>query len=263
VVNDCAERCVPPFLGCVTGALLSAEEASRNKTIFADVEPVLSRQGYPICDKHTLHAFGRLIRLGWQDIGLQKECVGQQLALLHNPGAIARNNPECHIIVVLVDERPEEVTDLQRSVRGEVLSSTFDQSPSDHIALAKLAIERAKRLVELGDDVVVLLDNITRLGRAYNTRHHTANAGPLAPRAPVFAWHGPDVGKGLRWRFVVGEDLNINDAGAGNVSARLRWRFAVGEDLNTGAWRAGASWVLRGCSAARGQRSFSGCRASL
>ena len=82
--------------------------------------------------------------------------------------AIARNHPEVHIMVLLVDERPEEVTDMQRSVRGEVLSSTFDQSPSDHTALAELAIERAKRIVELGGDVVVLLDNITRLGRAYN-----------------------------------------------------------------------------------------------
>jgi transcription termination factor Rho len=82
--------------------------------------------------------------------------------------AISQNNPECHLMVVLVDERPEEVTDMQRSVKGEVIASTFDRPPQDHTTVAELAIERAKRLVELGHDVVVLLDSITRLGRAYN-----------------------------------------------------------------------------------------------
>jgi transcription termination factor Rho len=82
--------------------------------------------------------------------------------------AISHNNPECHLMVVLVDERPEEVTDMQRSVKGEVIASTFDRPPQDHTTVAELAIERAKRLVELGHDVVVLLDSITRLGRAYN-----------------------------------------------------------------------------------------------
>ncbi|RMI36189.1 transcription termination factor Rho [Streptomyces triticirhizae] len=82
--------------------------------------------------------------------------------------AITHNNPECHLMVVLVDERPEEVTDVQRAVKGEVISSTFDRPSEDHTTIAELAIERAKRLVELGHDVVVLLDNLTRLGRAYN-----------------------------------------------------------------------------------------------
>ncbi len=82
--------------------------------------------------------------------------------------AITQNNPECHLMVVLVDERPEEVTDMERTVKGEVIASTFDRPPQDHTTVAELAIERAKRLVELGQDVVVLLDSITRLGRAYN-----------------------------------------------------------------------------------------------
>jgi transcription termination factor Rho len=82
--------------------------------------------------------------------------------------AITANNPECHLMIVLVDERPEEVTDFQRTVKGEVISSTFDRPATDHTTVAELAIERAKRLVELGHDVVVLLDGITRLGRAYN-----------------------------------------------------------------------------------------------
>lgn len=90
--------------------------------------------------------------------------------------AITKNNPECHLMVVLVDERPEEVTDMQRSVKGEVIASTFDRPPSDHTQAAELAIERAKRLVEQGKDVVVLLDSITRLGRAYN------NASPASGR---------------------------------------------------------------------------------
>ena len=82
--------------------------------------------------------------------------------------AITKNNPECHLMVVLVDERPEEVTDMQRTVKGEVIHSTFDRPADDHTTVAELAIERAKRLVEMGHDVVVLLDGITRLGRAYN-----------------------------------------------------------------------------------------------
>ncbi|HYQ67827.1 transcription termination factor Rho [Actinophytocola sp.] len=81
---------------------------------------------------------------------------------------IAKNHPECHLMLVLVGERPEEVTDLARGVPAEVIAATFDQPPAEHIALAELAIERAKRLVEQGRDVVVLLDSLTRLGRAYN-----------------------------------------------------------------------------------------------
>jgi transcription termination factor Rho len=94
--------------------------------------------------------------------------AGKTMVLQAIANAITHNNPECHLMVVLVDERPEEVTDMQRSVKGEVIASTFDRPPSDHTGVAELAIERAKRLVELGHDVVVLLDSITRLGRAYN-----------------------------------------------------------------------------------------------
>ncbi|MGW3242333.1 transcription termination factor Rho [Streptomyces sp. NPDC001070] len=94
--------------------------------------------------------------------------TGKTIIMQAIANAITRNNPECHLMVVLVDERPEEVTDMQRSVKGEVISSTFDRPAEDHTTVAELAIERAKRLVELGHDVVVLLDSITRLGRAYN-----------------------------------------------------------------------------------------------
>jgi transcription termination factor Rho len=102
--------------------------------------------------------------------------AGKTTILQDIANAITKNNPECHLMVVLVDERPEEVTDMTRSVKGEVIASTFDRPPSDHTAVAELAIERAKRLVEQGKDVVVLLDSITRLGRAYN------NASPASGR---------------------------------------------------------------------------------
>jgi transcription termination factor Rho len=102
--------------------------------------------------------------------------AGKTMVLQAIANAITTNNPECHLMVVLADERPEEVTDMQRSVKGEVIASTFDRPPSDHTTVAELAIERAKRLVELGHDVVVLLDSITRLGRAYN------NSSPASGR---------------------------------------------------------------------------------
>ncbi|MEX3562526.1 transcription termination factor Rho [Corynebacterium phoceense] len=102
--------------------------------------------------------------------------AGKTTILQNIANAISTNNPECYLMVVLVDERPEEVTDMQRSVKGEVIASTFDRPPSEHTAVAELAIERAKRLVEQGKDVVVLLDSITRLGRAYN------NSSPASGR---------------------------------------------------------------------------------
>jgi transcription termination factor Rho len=102
--------------------------------------------------------------------------AGKTMILQAIANAITKNNPECHLMVVLVDERPEEVTDMQRTVKGEVIHSTFDHPADDHTTVAELAIERAKRLVELGHDVVVLLDNMTRLGRAYN------NSAPASGR---------------------------------------------------------------------------------
>ena len=102
--------------------------------------------------------------------------AGKTMILQAVANAITKNNPECHLMVVLVDERPEEVTDMQRTVKGEVIHSTFDHPADDHTTVAELAIERAKRLVEMGHDVVILLDNITRLGRAYN------NSAPASGR---------------------------------------------------------------------------------
>jgi transcription termination factor Rho len=111
--------------------------------------------------------------------------AGKTMVLAAIAAAVATGHPEVHLMVVLVGERPEEVTDLKRSVRGEVIFSTFDQSAEDHIMVAELAIERAKRLVELGGDVVVLLDSITRLGRAYNL------AAPASSRILAGGWRHP------------------------------------------------------------------------
>ena len=148
-------------------------ELARKRSDFYALTPVYPQERLLLETEPTSHT-GRLIDLimpigkGQRALLVAPPRAGKTTVMTTIANAIARNNPECHIMVVLVDERPEEVTDMQRSVRGEVLSSTFDRSPADHTALAELAIERAKRLVELGGDVVLMLDNITRLGRAYN-----------------------------------------------------------------------------------------------
>src|SRR4028119_537162 len=105
--------------------------------------------------------------------------AGKTMVLQSIANAITTNNPECHLMVVLVDERPEEVTDMQRPATGAVIASPFDRPPSDHTTVAELSIERAKRLVEMGHDVVVLLASITTLGRA---SHHPA---PPTGRTPA------------------------------------------------------------------------------
>src|SRR6185437_9585336 len=113
---------------------------------------------------------------GQRGLIVSPQKAGKTMILQAIANAITKNNPECHLMVVLVDERPEEVTDMQRTVKGEVIHSTFDHPADDHTTVAELAIERAKRLVEMGHDVVILLDNITRLGRAYN------NSAPASGR---------------------------------------------------------------------------------
>lgn len=116
--------------------------------------------------------------------------TGKTVLLQQVAAAVAANHPECHLMVVLVDERPEEVTDMRRSVRGEVLASTFDRPAKEHIALAELAVERAKRLVEQGRDVVILLDSLTRLCRAHNNAS-TAGGRTLSGGVDASALLGP------------------------------------------------------------------------
>ncbi|MFG3256828.1 transcription termination factor Rho [Streptomyces sp. NPDC048172] len=116
--------------------------------------------------------------------------TGKTVLLQQLAAALTANHPECHLMVVLIDERPEEVTDMRRSVRGEVLSSTFDRPAKEHIALADLALARAKRLVEQGEDVVILLDSLTRLCRAHNSA--AASGGrTLSGGVDAASLHGP------------------------------------------------------------------------
>jgi transcription termination factor Rho len=136
--------------------------------------------------------------------------AGKTMVLQAIAKAITRNNPECRLMVVLVDERPEEVTDMQRSVKGEVIASTFDRPAADHTAVAELAIERAKRLVEQGDDVVVLLDSITRLGRAYNN---------TAPSNGRILTGGLDAAAQALPKRFLGAARNIEDGGSLTILA--------------------------------------------
>ena len=109
------------------------------------------------------------IGMGQRGLIVSPPRAGKTMILQKIADSIATNHPECHLIVLLIDERPEEVTDMRRSVRGEVISSTFDEPASRHVQVAEMVIQRARRLVEYGKDVVILLDSITRLARAYNT----------------------------------------------------------------------------------------------
>ncbi|WP_182898322.1 transcription termination factor Rho [Microbispora sp. H10830] len=136
--------------------------------------------------------------------------AGKTMFLKAVANAITTNHPECHLIVVLVDERPEEVTDMRESVRAEVVASTFDRAPQDHITAAELAVERAKRLVETGRDVVVLIDSITRLGRAYNM---------AAPSGGRLLTGGMDAGALHQPKKVLGAARNIEDGGSLTIIA--------------------------------------------
>jgi transcription termination factor Rho len=156
---------------------LDAPENARNKILFENLTPLFPDQ------RLTLEAgngssedlTGRIIDLvspigkGQRGLIVAPPKAGKTIMMQNIAQSIIRNNPECIIIVLLIDERPEEVTEMQRTVRGEVIASTFDEPPTRHVQVAEMVIERAKRLVEHKKDVVILLDSITRLARAYNT----------------------------------------------------------------------------------------------
>ncbi|TXJ04986.1 MAG: transcription termination factor Rho [Aeromicrobium sp.] len=151
---------------------MEIEEAKR-RAEFAKLTPLYPSERLRL-ESQAGGLTGRVIDLvspigkGQRGLIVSPPKAGKTMIMQQVANAITENNPECHLMIVLVDERPEEVTDFQRTVKGEVIASTFDRPASDHTTVAELAIERAKRLVELGMDVVVLLDGITRLGRAYN-----------------------------------------------------------------------------------------------
>ena len=148
-------------------------DQARTRRHFDDLTPIYPNERFRLEDGDPSPA-ARIIDLvspigkGQRGLIVAPPKAGKTTVLKTIAHAIATAYPDVHLMLVLVGERPEEVTDLRRSVRGEVISSTFDQSPADHVLAAELAIERAKRLAELGRDVVVMLDSLTRLGRAYN-----------------------------------------------------------------------------------------------
>jgi transcription termination factor Rho len=155
----------------------SKPENSKNKILFENLTPLFptKRLRLEIGNGSTEDLSARTIDLtapigkGQRGLIVSPPKAGKTFILQNIAQSIARNNPECRLIVLLIDERPEEVTEMQRSVRGEVVASTFDEPPARHVQVAEMVIEKAKRLVEHKEDVVILLDSITRLARAYNT----------------------------------------------------------------------------------------------
>ncbi|WP_027328194.1 transcription termination factor Rho [Marinimicrobium agarilyticum] len=152
-------------------------ESSKHKILFENLTPLFpdERLRLEAGNGSTEDLTPRVIDLispigkGQRGLIVAPPKAGKTLMMQNMAQAITRNNPECHLIVLLIDERPEEVTEMQRSVRGEVVASTFDEPPARHVQVADMVIERAKRLVEHKKDVIILLDSITRLARAYNT----------------------------------------------------------------------------------------------
>ena len=152
-------------------------ENAKTKILFENLTPLFPTQRLVMeaGNGSTEDLTGRTIDLaapigkGQRGLIVAPPKAGKTLMLQNIAANIARNNPECHLIVLLIDERPEEVTEMQRTVRGEVVASTFDEPPARHVQVAEMVIEKAKRLVEHKKDVVILLDSITRLARAYNT----------------------------------------------------------------------------------------------
>ena len=154
-----------------------APENARNKILFENLTPLFPDQPLRLESGNgsTEDLTGRIIDLvapigkGQRGLIVAPPKAGKTIMMQNIAQSIIRNNPECHIIVLLIDECPEEVTEMQRTVRGEVIASTFDEPPNRHVQVAEMVIEKAKRLVEHKKDVVILLDSITRLARAYNT----------------------------------------------------------------------------------------------
>ncbi|MFJ1833789.1 transcription termination factor Rho [Streptomyces sp. NPDC088175] len=170
-------------------------QALRGRPHFRDLTPLHPRQRLRL-ETPSGGAAMRLVDLvapigkGQRGLVVAPPRTGKTVLLQQVAAAVAANHPECHLMVVLVDERPEEVTDMRRSVRGEVLASTFDRPAKEHIVLAELAVERAKRLVEQGRDVVILLDSLTRLCRAHNNAS-TAGGRTLSGGVDASALLGP------------------------------------------------------------------------
>ena len=190
-------------------------EAVKNRAEFARLTPVHPHDRLRL-ETGPDNVIGRVVDLvtplgkGQRGLIIAPAQAGKTAILQSVATSITVNNPECHLMVVLVDERPEEVTDFQRSVKGEVIASTFDKAPGDHTTVAELAVERAKRLVELGHDVVVLVDGLTRLGRAYNA------AAPASGRSLA---GGVDASALTAIKRLFGAARNLEDGGSLTVLA--------------------------------------------
>ena len=193
-------------------------EASRNKAHFDNLTPLYPDQRFrmEIEDPTRKDRSGRIIDIvsplgkGQRALIVAPPRTGKTVLLQNIAHSIEANHPECYVIVLLIDERPEEVTDMQRSVKGEVVSSTFDEPATRHVQVAEMVIQKAKRLVEHGKDVVILLDSITRLGRAYNT---------VVPSSGKVLTGGVDANALQRPKRFFGAARNIEEGGSLTIIA--------------------------------------------
>jgi len=193
-------------------------ESGRNKVLFENLTPLFPQERLVLESGNgsTEDLSSRILDLmspigkGQRGLIVSPPKAGKTLMLQHVAQAITRNNPETHLIVLLIDERPEEVTDMQRSVRGEVIASTFDEPPARHVQVAEMVIEKAKRLVEHKQDVVILLDSITRLARAYNT---------IVPSSGKVLTGGVDAHALERPKRFFGAARNIEEGGSLTIMA--------------------------------------------
>lgn len=193
-------------------------ENSKNKILFENLTPLFpdDRLVLESGNGSTEDLTGRIIDLiapigkGQRGLIVAPPKAGKTIMMQNIAQAITRNNPECHLIVLLIDERPEEVTEMQRSVRGEVVASTFDEPPARHVQVAEMVIEKAKRLVEHKKDVIILLDSITRLARAYNT---------IVPSSGKVLTGGVDAHALERPKRFFGAARNIEEGGSLSIVA--------------------------------------------
>ena len=202
----------------VTSMNFSTPEQARNKAHFDNLTPLYpdERMKMEIEDPTRKDNSGRVIDIvapigkGQRALIVAPPRTGKTVLLQNIAHSIERNHPECYVLVLLIDERPEEVTDMQRSVKGEVVSSTFDEPATRHVQVAEMVIQKAKRLTEHGKDVVILLDSITRLGRAYNT---------VVPSSGKVLTGGVDANALQRPKRFFGAARNIEEGGSLTIIA--------------------------------------------
>ena len=196
----------------------STPEQARNKAHFDNLTPLYpdQRMVMEIEDPSLKDISGRIIDIiapigkGQRALIVAPPRTGKTVLLQNIAHSIERNHPECYVLVLLIDERPEEVTDMQRSVKGEVVSSTFDEPATRHVQVAEMVIQKAKRMTEHGKDVVILLDSITRLGRAYNT---------VVPSSGKVLTGGVDANALQRPKRFFGAARNIEEGGSLTIIA--------------------------------------------